>query len=113
MATEFSLADEYTAIYRSTANTHPSPRSLFDYVHPGFASGKFRIGFALELDNDDRYTYTLAPLVFSTLLIIAEQVLGYPKADAVFPAFRMQQNASLDADPTAPSSAASNNFPGS
>lgn len=87
----FSLADEYTSIYRSTsANTHPSPRSLFDYVNPGFANGRFRIGFMPTLGDDDRYAYTLAPLTFATMLFISEQVLGYPKADHVFAAFRAE-----------------------
>lgn len=84
----FSLQDEYTAVYRSTsANTHPSPRSLFTYVNPGFAPGRFQIGFHPKLDEDDRYPYTMAPLVFATMLLVSEQVLGFPKAEAVFAAF--------------------------
>lgn len=85
----FSLADEYTSIYRTTsANTHPSPRSLFDYVNPGFATGRFRIGFMPTLQENDRYAYTLAPLTFATMLLVSEQVLGYPAADKVFAAFQ-------------------------
>lgn len=84
----FSLVDEYTTIYRPTsANTHPSPRSLFDYVNPGFATGRFRIGFIPTLREGDRFAYTFAPLTFATMLFISEQVLGYPKSDDIFAAF--------------------------
>jgi hypothetical protein len=84
----FSLVDEYTTIYRPTsANTHPSPRSLFDYVNPGFATGRFRIGFIPTLREGDRFAYTFAPLTFATMLFNSEQVLGYPKSDDIFAAF--------------------------
>lgn len=84
----FSLADEYTTIYRTTsANTHPSPRSLYAYVNPGGGAGRFAIGFMPNLTEEDRYAYTFAPLTFATMLVIAQQVLGYPTSDAVFAAF--------------------------
>jgi hypothetical protein len=90
----FSLEDEYVSIYRSTStNTHPSPRSLFAYVNPGFANARFRIGFSGVLDDADRFAYTIAPLVFATLLLMSEQVLGYPNADHVFAAFGSAQSA--------------------
>ncbi len=56
-------------------------------MNPGFATGRFRIGFIPTLEENNRYAYTLAPLVFATLFLISEQVLGYPKADSVFAAF--------------------------
>jgi len=90
----FSLRDEYTSIYRPTsANAHPTPRSLYAYVNPGGAAGKFAIGFMPNLDDDDRYAYTLAPLVFATMLLIAEQVLGRPNAEDVYAAFPETTNA--------------------
>jgi hypothetical protein len=35
----------------------------------------------------NRYAYTMAPLTFAPMLLIAEQVLGRPKADDVYAAF--------------------------
>jgi hypothetical protein len=62
----FSLSDGYTTIYRTTsANTHPSPRSLYAYVNPGGAAGRFAIGFMPNLTAEDRYAYTFAPLSFA------------------------------------------------
>jgi len=84
----FSMRHEYTTIYRPTsANTHPTPRSLFAYVNPGGAIGKFSIGLDVRLADEDRFAYTFAPLTFATMLLVAEQVLGYPKAEGVFAAF--------------------------
>jgi hypothetical protein len=87
-AGRWSLRTEYTLIYRSaSANAHPTPLSLHTYVHGGSKPGTFIIG-AKPHDTEDRFAYTLAPLVYATLLLIAEQALGYPRADDVFAAFR-------------------------
>jgi hypothetical protein len=84
----FSMRNEYTTIYRPTsANAHPTPRSLFSYVNPAGGAGKFSIGFDMNFNDEDRFAYTFAPLVFATMLLISEHVLGYPKADDVFAAF--------------------------
>lgn len=77
----------YTAVYRpASSNAHPTPQSLRDFVWPSGASGTIHIG---NNSNHpiDRYPYTMAPLVFATMLLVAEQVLGRPRADAVYAAF--------------------------
>jgi hypothetical protein len=92
-----SLRDEYTTIYRSTsANAHPTPRSLFAYVNPGGETGRFAIGFDMNLSEEDRFAYTFAPLTFATMLLISEQVLGYPNADEVFVAFGDAERSASD-----------------
>jgi hypothetical protein len=83
----WSLRKMYTAVYRpGSANAHPTPLSLRDFVWPGGAPGAFAIG-----NNTDhpieRYPYTMAPLVFACMLLIAEQVLGRPHGDNVRAAF--------------------------
>jgi hypothetical protein len=79
----WSLRKMYTAVYRpGSANAHPTPLSLRDFVWPGGAPGTFSIG-----NNTDhpieRYPYTMAPLVFACMLLIAEHVLGRPKCENV------------------------------
>jgi hypothetical protein len=82
----WSFRSAYSFIYRmASANAHPTPLSLFDYVWPGGASGTFTIGMNTGVAN--RYAYTMAPLIFAPLLLIAEQMLGRPRADDVYAAF--------------------------
>lgn len=82
----WSLRAAYAFIYRAgSAIAHPTPSSLFDYVWPGGASGTFTIGMNTGAVN--RYAYTMAPLIFAPMLLIAEQVLGRPKANDVYAAF--------------------------
>ncbi|MBK7539974.1 MAG: hypothetical protein IPI49_32395 [Myxococcales bacterium] len=87
----FSLMSTYTAIYRfSSADAHPSPQSLFAYVNPGSAAGRFIIGGVTQLTNNDRHAYPLAPLIFAFLLLVAGKVLDYlemPTAADVLSAF--------------------------
>jgi hypothetical protein len=83
----WSLRKMYTAVYRpASSNAHPTPQSLRDFVWPGGASNTFQIG---NNGNHpiDRYPYTMAPLVFATMLLVAEQVLGRPRAADVRGAF--------------------------
>jgi len=50
------------------------------------ADGKFAIGMNPHY-HDDRWAYTFAPLIYSTMLFVSEHVLGYPKrsdVEAVF-----------------------------
>lgn len=83
-----SLKTSYSVIYRTTsANAHPTPQSLYSYVRAGTTTGSFDIGFDVNLTDVDRFAYTLAPLTFATMLLISEQVLGYPQAQGVFAAF--------------------------
>jgi hypothetical protein len=83
----WSLRKMYVAIYRPASSTaHPTAQSLRDFVWPGGASDRFLIGFNTE-HPIERYPYTMAPLVFATMLLIAEQVLGRPNGDEVRAAF--------------------------
>jgi hypothetical protein len=84
----WSLRKMYAAVYRfASANVHPSPQSLRDFVWPGGASNRFWIGN--DTDHQiDRYAYTYAPLVFATMLLMAEKVLGRPNGDDVRAAFQ-------------------------
>lgn len=83
----WSLRKMYVAVYRAaSANVHPSPQSLRDFIWPGGTSNTFWIG------NDtghqiERGPYTMAPLVFATMLLMTEQVLGRPNGDDVRAAF--------------------------
>lgn len=82
----WSLRKMYTAIYRpASANAHPTPQSLRDFVWPGGASNTFRIGNNGD-HQIDRSPYTMAPLVFATMLLMAEQVVGRPRAEDVYAA---------------------------
>lgn len=76
----------YAYIYRAgSANAHPTPLSLFDYIWPGGASNTFTTG--MKTDTVNRYAYTMAPPIFAPMLLIAEKVLGRPSARAVYAAF--------------------------
>jgi len=66
-------------------NAHPTPRSLLDYVWPGGSSNTFTIGINTCAVN--RFPYTMAPLIFAPMLLIAEQVLGVRKLHDVYAAF--------------------------
>ena len=82
----WSLRAAYAFIYRAgSSNAHPTPLSLFDYVWPGGAINTFTIGMNTGAMN--RYAYTMAPLIFAPMLLIAEQVLGRPSANDVYAAF--------------------------
>lgn len=86
----WSLRSAYAYIYRAgSANVHPTPLSLFDYVWPGGAKDTFTIG--MKVDEINRYPYTMAPLVFAMMLLIAEKVLGRPAANDVYAAFGAQR----------------------
>lgn len=83
----WSLRKMYTAVYRSgSANAHPTPLSLRDFVWPGGAPGTFSIGNNAE-HPVERYPYTMAPLVFACMLLIVEQVLARPKGEDIRAAF--------------------------
>jgi hypothetical protein len=78
----------YAAVYRmASANAHPTPMSLRDFVWPGGAANTFKIGNSSE-HPVERYPYTLAPLVFATMLLVAEHVLGRPTRSDVVAAFQ-------------------------
>lgn len=80
---QWSLRKMYLAVYRSaSANVHPSPQSLRDFVWPGGTRNTFYIGNHPS-HQIERYPYTMAPLVFATLLLMAEQVLGRPNGNEV------------------------------
>lgn len=82
----WSLRSAYAFIYRAgSANVHPTPLSLHDYVWPGGAKNTFTIG--MNPGDINRYAYTFAPLTFAMLLLIAEKVLGKPSASDVYAAF--------------------------
>jgi Family of unknown function (DUF5677) len=83
----WSLRKMYAAVYRpASSNAHPTPHSLRDFVWPGGTPNTFQIG---NNSNHpiERYPYTMAPLVFATMLLVAEQVLGRPNGDDVRAAF--------------------------
>jgi hypothetical protein len=84
---DWSLRTQYTIVYRSaSANAHPTPMSLSAYIDAEGASGNFTIGMK-PMDSDDRYAYTIAPLLFATMLFVSEHVLGVPKradVEAIF-----------------------------
>jgi hypothetical protein len=83
----WSLRKMYLAVYRpASANVHPSPQSLRDFVWPGGASDTFWIGNNAD-HRIERYPYTMAPLVFATMLVMAERLLGRPNGDDVRAAF--------------------------
>lgn len=85
----WSLRSAYAFIYRAgSANVHPTPLSLFDYVWPGGAPNTFTIG--MSPDGVNRFAYTLAPITFAMMLLIAEKALGNPTAAEVFAAFGAQ-----------------------
>lgn len=83
----WSLRKMYTGVYRSaSANAHPTALSLRDFVWPGNAPNTFMIGN--DVDHPiDRYPYTMAPLVFACMLLVAEQVLKRPKGEDTRAAF--------------------------
>lgn len=79
----WSLRTQYPIVYRlASANAHPTPWSLSAYVNAHGATGKFTIGMNPH-EHDDRAAYTFAPLIFATMLFVAEQVLGFPKRSEV------------------------------
>lgn len=83
----WSLRGLYSIIYRgASANAHPTPLSIQAYVAPGGGAGKFLIGMDPS-DQHDRFSYTHAPLLYAEMLLIAEHVLGVPRADDVYAAF--------------------------
>lgn len=83
----WSLRALYTLIYRqASAAAHPTPMSIYTYVNPGGASDRFAIGVD-PTDHSDRFAYTLAPLVFASMLFVSEHVLGKPKAVDIKTAF--------------------------
>ena len=69
------------------AKAHPTPRGLYDLVWPGGAADTFVI--ANNMDHPvNRYAYTMAPLLFTTMLLIAEHVLGRPSSADVMAVFQ-------------------------
>jgi hypothetical protein len=84
----WSLRKMYVAVYRSaSANVHPSPQSLRDFIWPGGTSNTFRIGN--DTDHQiERPPYPMAPLVFAIMLLMTEQVLGRPNGGDVRAAFK-------------------------
>lgn len=83
----WSLRKMYAAVYRSaSAHAHPTAHSLHDFVWPGGAKDTFSIGKNCD-EPIDRYPYTMAPLVFATMLLVAEHVVGRPEAENVLEAF--------------------------
>lgn len=79
----WSLRTQYTIVYRlASANAHPTPMSISDYVDAHGATGRFTVGVNLA-NHENRYAYTLAPLIYATMLFVAENTLGYPKRSSV------------------------------
>ncbi|MBX3159182.1 MAG: hypothetical protein KF773_24650 [Deltaproteobacteria bacterium] len=87
----WSFRTQYTIVYRlASGNAHPTPMSLLSYVDAHGASGRFTIGVNPH-DHGDRYAYTFAPLIYATLLLVSEHVLGVPKRadiEGVFEQFK-------------------------
>lgn len=84
---KWSLRTLYAIIYRAaSAAAHPTPMSLWSYVGPGGAPGTFMVGMD-PTDLSDRFAYTHAPLIYSTMLLVSEHVLGMPTRADVEHAF--------------------------
>lgn len=83
----WSLRTLYTVIYRAaSAAAHPTPTSLSSYVCPAGGPGRFVVGMD-PTDHEARIAYTHAPFVYSTMLLVAEHVLGRPRRGDVEAAF--------------------------
>jgi Family of unknown function (DUF5677) len=86
----WSLRTMYAIIYRSaSAVAHPTPFSLSTYVVAGHPLGTFVVGVD-PTNQDERFAYTLAPLIYAVMLFVAEHALGRPKRDDVEAAFHVQ-----------------------
>lgn len=83
----WSLRTLYAIIYRSaSAMAHPTPLSLRSYVAVGQPLGKFVVGMDPN-NQDDRFGYTFAPLIYATMLFVSEHALGRPNRADVEAAF--------------------------
>ncbi len=95
-----SLVSLYTTIYRATsANVHPTPRSLFAYVNPGGATGNFAIGLNTRSPVMNQSAYVCAPAAFAMMLLVAEKVLKFPSAAQVYKAYAIDPITDPEATP--------------